>query len=155
MVNKPKAIGTAAETAVVKHLLSCGFSPLEAHRNVLKGRYDEGDVWLRHPDHGLYIFEVKGGAAAKTASENQIAKWLEEAEVESDHAAALSGFLVVQRAGVGHANAGRWHAYTRVGELLRLTGGSTKLASLQEMAVVRLSLQDLVGLLGTPQRGTV
>ena len=48
-MSKAKAIGTRAETAVRNYLLSVGYSELEAHRNVLKGSDDEGDVWLREP----------------------------------------------------------------------------------------------------------
>ncbi len=45
-MSKSKSIGTRAETAVRNYLLSVGYSPLDAHRNVLKGSDDEGDVWL-------------------------------------------------------------------------------------------------------------
>jgi len=48
-MSKAKQIGTAAETAVRNFLLSQNYTELEAHRNVLKGTNDEGDVWLREP----------------------------------------------------------------------------------------------------------
>lgn len=110
MVNRPKAIGTAGETAVRKYLLSLGFSALDAHRNVLKGSADEGDVWLRHP-LGLIVFEVKAGKAAKTASHGQVLRWMDETSTEQINAHGFSSVLVTQRAGVGAPNAGEWWAY--------------------------------------------
>lgn len=111
MVNRPKQIGTAAETAVRNYLLSLGYSELEAHRNVMHGSADEGDVWLRHPEEGLIVFEVKAGKAAKTASHEQVKKWMAEAERECSHAAGRFAILVTQRAGVGAPRAGEWWAY--------------------------------------------
>jgi hypothetical protein len=60
-MSKAKDIGTRAETAVRNYLLSVGYGQLEAHRNVLMGSMDQGDVWLREPQHGLIVFELKGG----------------------------------------------------------------------------------------------
>lgn len=121
MTNKPKAIGTKAETATRNALLRAGYSELEAHRNVLKGSQDEGDVWLRHPSLGLLLFEVKGGAAAKTASRGQIDKWWDETNVERANAKASYGFLVTQKAGVGLAHAEGWPVYVRWDDLMRLS----------------------------------
>ena len=84
-MSKAKQIGTRAETAVRNYLLSTGYNPLEAHRNVLKGQDDEGDVWLRE-SYGLIVFEIKGGKSAKDASFQQIGKWYEEAETECRNA---------------------------------------------------------------------
>lgn len=114
MVNKPKAIGTAGESAVRNYLLSLGFSELEAHRNVLKGSADEGDVWLRHPELGLIVFEVKAGKTAQTASHNQIKAWFEEALTEKTNAKGTYAVLVTKRAGVGAPRAGEWWAYFEV-----------------------------------------
>lgn len=111
MVNKPKAIGTAAETAVRNYLLSCGYDKFEAHRNVLKGSADEGDVWLRHPNLGLIVFEVKAGKAAESASHNQVKLWFEEALIEQKNAGAMNACLVLKRKAVGHARARDWWAY--------------------------------------------
>jgi hypothetical protein len=141
-MSKAKQIGTAAETAVRNHLLSAGYSPLEAHRNVLKGSADEGDVWLRE-SYGLMVFEVKGGKSAKEASYGQIQKWFEEAQVECKNADGKFGFLVTQRAGVGYPRAGEWWAYARLGDLLYLR---TRLDN-DDDVLVRITLSELVRLI--------
>jgi hypothetical protein len=141
-MSKAKSIGTRAETAVRNYLLSVGYDPLDAHRNVLKGQHDEGDVWLRET-YGLVVFEVKGGKMAKEASYEQCKRWLEEAELERENAKAKFGFLVTQRPGVGYPRAGDWWAYARLGDLFYLR---THLDSVDQ-TVVRMSLSDLVKLI--------
>jgi hypothetical protein len=141
-MSKSKSIGTRAETAVRNYLLSVGYNPLEAHRNVLKGKDDEGDVWLREAS-GLIVFEVKGGKAAKDASFQQIGKWYEEAERERDNADARFGFLVTQRAGVGYPRAGDWWAYASLGDLINLR---TNLERIDDI-LVRITLAELVKLI--------
>lgn len=142
-MSKAKQIGTAAETAVRKYLLSAGYSELEAHRNVLKGTNDEGDVWLREPLRGLVVFEIKGGKAAKEASYGQIEKWFQEAELEKANAKGRFGFLVTQRAGVGAPRAGEWWAYAKLGDLFELRNHIPAL----DDTLVRIRLQELVGLI--------
>ncbi|WP_243709577.1 hypothetical protein [Micromonospora sp. 15K316] len=56
------------------------------------------------------------------ASDLVIEKWMAELAVEVTNARAMAGILVVQRAGVGPANAGRWWAYTTSAQLAALTG---------------------------------
>ena len=141
-MSKAKAIGTKAETAVRNYLLSVGYDPMAAHRNVLKGTADEGDVWLRE-SYGLIVFELKGGDMAKKASYGQVEKWLEETDREKANANAQLGFLVTQRAGVGYPRAGEWWAYATLGDLIYLR---TKLES-NDPTVVRLTLRDLVKLI--------
>jgi hypothetical protein len=141
-VSKSKSIGTRAETAVRNYLLSVGYSPLDAHRNVLKGSDDEGDVWLRE-ERGLIVFEVKGGKSAKDASHGQVAKWYEEAETERKNADGRLGFLVTQRAGVGYPRAGDWWAYATLGDLIYLR---TNL-ELADQTLVRITLTQLVKLI--------
>lgn len=141
-MSKAKSIGTRAETAVRNYLLSVGYDPLDAHRNVLKGQHDEGDVWLRE-SYGLVVFEVKGGKMAKEASYEQCKKWLEEAELEKENAKAKFGFLVTQRPGVGYPRAGDWWAYARLGDIFYLR---THLDSVDQ-TVVRMTLTDLVKLI--------
>jgi hypothetical protein len=142
-MSKAKAIGTKAETAVRNYLLSFGYSELDAHRNVLTGADDQGDVWLREATRGLIVFEVKGGQMAKNASYEQCVKWLEEAERERSNAQAAFGFLVTQRAGVGYPRAGEWWAYARLDDILRLCHGGAGLYPY----VVRLTLRELVELI--------
>ena len=139
-MSKSKAIGTRAETALRNYLLSAGYSELEAHRNVLKGSDDEGDVWLRDPKHGLIVFEVKGGKAAKEASHEQMKKWYSEAETEMENAGAAFGFLVTQRAGVGYPRAGEWWAYGNLGDIAFLAGAGEP----DNDAFVRLTVAELV-----------
>ena len=106
-MNRPKAIGTAAETAVVRALRRHGFP--HAERRALTGTLDQGDVT---GCVGI-VFEIKGGAAAKTASDGQVAEWLAETERERVNAGADIGVLVLQRAGIGAGNADRWWAVLR------------------------------------------
>jgi hypothetical protein len=141
-VSKSKSIGTRAETAVRNYLLSVGYNPLEAHRNVLKGKDDEGDVWLRE-SYGLIVFEVKGGKSAKDASFQQIGKWYEEAEKERNNADGRFGFLVTQRPGVGYPRAGEWWAYATLGDLINLR---TNLEC-TDNTLVRITLAELVKLI--------
>ena len=111
MTARPRDIGTAAETAVVRHLTAHGFP--HAERRSLKGNLDQGDVT---GTLGI-CWEIKGGKAAKTASDGQITKWLDETETERCNAGADVGILVVARAGVGAGNAGRWWAIMPLGTL--------------------------------------
>lgn len=141
-MSKAKDIGTRAETAVRNYLLSVGYHPLDAHRNVLKGTADEGDVWLRET-YGLIVFEVKGGKMAKEASYGQIEKWMLEAETERANADGKFGFLVTQRAGVGYPRAGEWWGYAKVEDIIYLR---TRL-SILDSSIVRLRLCDLVKLI--------
>lgn len=142
-MSKAKSIGTRAETAVRNYLLSTGYTELEAHRNVLTGSQDQGDVWLRDQKHGLIVFELKGGDMAKKASHEQCLKWFQEAEKEKEHASGSYGFLVTQRAGVGYPRAGEWWAYAKLGDLFRLRLGS----SVDDTTIVRLPLRNLVQLI--------
>jgi hypothetical protein len=107
VTNRPKAIGTAAETAVVRALRGLGFP--HAERRALTGALDQGDI-TGCPG---VCWEVKGGEAAKTASDADIDAWLIETENERHNADASIGVLVVQRRGVGPANASRWWAVLR------------------------------------------
>ena len=141
-MSKAKDIGTRAETAVRNYLLSTGYNPLDAHRNVLKGTADEGDVWLRE-SYGLIVFEIKGGKMAKEASYGQVEKWMLEAETERANANAKFGFLVTQRAGVGYPRAGEWWAYAKVQDIIFLR---THLSVIDE-SIVRLRLSDLTKLI--------
>lgn len=120
MVNKPKAIGTAAESAVVKYLLSIGYDKTTVMRKTLSGASDIGDVWCHHSD-GTIIIEVKGGEAARTASHAQIEAWLAEAAREKANAALdtrVTPVLVTQRRGVGVGRAGDWTLWIDSNDLL-------------------------------------
>jgi hypothetical protein len=141
-LSKSKDIGTRAETAVRNYLLSVGYDPMTAHRNVLKGSADEGDVWLRE-SYGLIVFEIKGGKSAKDASYEQVRKWYEEAEIEKANANGKFGFLVTQRAGVGYPRAGEWWAYAKLSDIIYLR---TYMDTNSDI-LVRLTLRELVSLI--------
>jgi len=111
-MGKSKAVGTWTETAVRNYLVSLGFTELEAHRNVLTGSADQGDVWLRLPQ-GLVVIEVKGGHAAENASIGQCDAWMDEAERECANAKGIQAILVTKRKAVGQGRAGEWWAYFR------------------------------------------
>jgi len=139
MVNRPKQIGTAAETAVVRAARTRGFAG--ADRLTLTGSQDRGDIGLCP---GV-IIEVKGGQTARTASDGLIESWLAETERERLHARADVAFLVTQRAGVGAPNAHRWWAWWRLGWLDALTG-SLPGSDLPDTPV-RIRLGDALALL--------
>lgn len=117
MVNRSKAVGTAAESAVVKVLQAGGFGGAE--RRALHGSTDLGDV-LACP--GL-IFEVKGGQAAKDCTQRLVEGWLSETETERINAGAEHAFLITQRRGYGIARAQHWWAHVTVADLVDLTVG--------------------------------
>lgn len=154
MTNRPKNIGTAAETAVVRAARLHGFP--NADRLTLTGNKDRGDIGLCP---GV-ILEVKGGAAAKDASDTDIERWLAETETERGHAGAEYAFLVTQRRGVGAPNAVRWWAWTRLSTLYSLTHVPSGVADEPNLrtfwsAPIRMQLGDLFGILrgvgyGTP-----
>jgi hypothetical protein len=98
-MNRSKAKGTAAETAVVRYLLDKDWP--EAERLALRGSLDVGDVRWTKRVH----LEVKAGEAAHKASWQQCMAWLREADIESVNA-GVPCYLVVKRK--GHANPGNW-----------------------------------------------
>ena len=118
MANRSGAIGTKAETAVVKAAQSRGFP--HADRLRLSGTDDRGDVRLTPTLTAGVIAEVKGGEMARSASENRIYGWLVEAERERLAAGADISILVVQRRGVGERNAHRWWCYLTMHTLRRI-----------------------------------
>lgn len=141
-MNKPKRIGTAAETAVARYLQAHGFP--HAERRALRGIQDAGDI-TGIP--GICV-EVKGGEAAKAASDLLVADWLEETEKERVNARADIGVLVLQRRGVGPANAGRWWAVISLDFISMLTHGYDGSG-----IPVRMLLADAVRLLRTAGYG--
>lgn len=145
-MSKAKQIGTAAETGVRNHLLRSGWTEIEARRNVLTGSLDQGDVWLDDKLHGLIVFEVKGGASAKSASQEQINKWFQEAVTERDNASAVYGFLVTQRSGFSAARSGNWWAFASLSSLARLSNpDGDYLPNIDP--IVRLTLEELTDLI--------
>jgi hypothetical protein len=119
-MTRPKDIGTAAETAVARYLAANGFP--HAERRALRGNLDCGDIT---GTPGI-CWEIKGGKAAATASDGQVAAWLDETEAERINARADVGILVMRRAGIGPANAGRWWAVMPFGTLMFLAPIGTR-----------------------------
>lgn len=144
-VRRPRQIGTAAETAVVRYARASGFAG--ADRSALHGARDIGDVLLCP---GVVV-EVKGGDAARTATDAAVLLWLAQTANERHNAGAEHAFLVVQRKGVGPANAGRWWTFWRLSWLLDLTGGGHTLNHQHPAldSVVRLQLGATLDLLRT------
>lgn len=87
MVNRSKAKGTSAETAVVRFLQTIGFP--YAERRTLNGTHDRGDI------AGIpsVVIEVKN--CAKT----ELAAWIAEAETERDNDHATLGVVWHKRRG--------------------------------------------------------
>lgn len=141
-MNRPKQIGTAAETAVVRYLQGSGFP--HAERRALRGILDAGDIT---GTPGV-CWEVKGGEAAKNASDGQIADWLVETATETANAGSDAGVLVLQRRGVGPRNASRWWTILNGWDLvgLGMDLGNTRSPALLDFPV-RLLLADTVTLL--------
>ena len=114
MTNRPKSIGTAVETAVVREVLARGWP---AQRTALAGAGDLGDV---HAAHGAMVIECKGGKAAESASWRQLADWWAETEREATRVVTCDlAVLVVKRKGSGQAK--DWRAFVRVDELVWAT----------------------------------
>ena len=118
MTRRPKDIGTDAETAVMRAARSRGFGL--ADRLTLTGQHDRGDVRLTPGLVAGVVAEVKGGNAARNASDQQVRAWLAEAEQERTNADADVAILVTQRAGYSAARADLWWAYTTAGTLADL-----------------------------------
>lgn len=112
---RPRDIGTAAETAVVNYLRTAGFP--HAERRALRGAADAGDVT---GTPGL-CWQVKGGDAARNASDTDITRWLAQAERQRATGGAGYAILVVQREHVGPGRAGIWWAYLDIQDVARLT----------------------------------
>lgn len=101
-MNKPKQIGTKAETAVARYLQGNGWP--HAERRALRGRLDAGDIT---GTPGV-CWSVKGGEAARNASDLDVHNWLADLDDQKGHARADVGVLVLQRRGYGPQRAGHW-----------------------------------------------
>jgi len=141
VVNRPKQIGTAAETAVVRAARTRGFPG--ADRLTLTGALDRGDVGLCP---GV-ILEVKGGDHARRASDALIVKWLAETERERVNAGADVALLVTQRPGIGAPNAHRWACHMWAGTFLQLVGATTAVTAPDPHAPIRMTFDSALALL--------
>ncbi|NUQ95819.1 MAG: hypothetical protein HOY79_04420 [Streptomyces sp.] len=89
-MNRSKAKGTSAESAIVQYLRAMGFT--QAERRTLNGAYDRGDI------AGLpgVVIEVKNCAR------QELPGWVAEAEKERDNDGASLGVVWHKRRGKGH-----------------------------------------------------
>ena len=107
MVNKAKALGTAAETALLRWLHQNGHK--DAVRNPPAGTKDVGDITVGGWDrYDPIVVEVKNHANLATAINDGLA----ELDVEMVNAGTSHGVLVVKRRGKG--DPGQWLAIRRV-----------------------------------------
>lgn len=137
MTNRPKQIGTAAETAVTRFFQGDGWP--EAERIALHGAHDKGDIRIcRRP--WTAIAEVKAGAVAEKASDALIEQWLDETDTERRHATAAIGVLVVRRY---RRHPRLWDAYLRMRDIVWLENGKYGWSDIP----VRVSLENASALL--------
>lgn len=101
MTNRPKNLGTQAETAVARYLTEHGWPSCE--RRSLKGGKDQGDIT---GTPGV-CWEVKYANSGIKMSE-----WMGQTEEETYNARANLGILVAKPKGVGMRRVGRWLAIT-------------------------------------------
>jgi len=141
MTNRPKQIGTAGETAVVRAARTRGFP--NADRLTLTGSLDRGDIGLAP---GV-IVEVKSGEAARRASDQKIAKWLLETERERVNAGADIGLLVTARPGIGLPNAHRWHTHMWFSTFLQLVKATHAITPTNPTAPIHMTLDSALALL--------
>jgi hypothetical protein len=140
-MTRSKDLGTACETAVVRYLQKDGFP--HAERRALRGTADAGDIT---GTPGI-CWEIKGGEAAKAASDKQVTAWLAETETERVNARADIGLLVLQRRGVGPGNAGRWWVVLTSRTFLSICPGVPMHAFSGPTVPVQLTLERIVVLL--------
>ena len=154
MVNRPKQIGTAGETAVTRAARTRGFP--NADRLTLTGNKDRGDIGLCP---GV-IVEVKAGEAARRATDQQVAKWLLETETERRNANADVGLLVTARTGIGAPNAHRWACHMWTSTFLTILGAPHLLELVPDpYAPIRMTFESALALLrsagyGDPEGNT-
>lgn len=113
-MNRPKAKGTAAESAVVAYLRTQGFP--YAERLALSGSNDRGDIT------GIpgIVIEVKA------CQEYSFNKWLTEARVERDNAGADFGIVAAKPRLVGSTRVGQWYGLMYSYDFLALVSAAAK-----------------------------
>ncbi len=101
-MNRPKAKGTRAESAVAKHFRAAG---IPADRTALAGNQDRGDLWVCG---GRMVVEVKSRAGLPSHAE--IHRWYGEMTAEAERVPQCDiGVLIVKRP--GSARVGQWWAW--------------------------------------------
>lgn len=144
----PRAIGTRAETGVVKYLRTNGWP--SAERRALAGGNDLGDVT---GTPGL-CWEIKSGRVAERATDGDIIRWLDETETERENAGADLGVLITKRAGYSADRVGDWWAHLDMMTAFAVVSARVPLAPTILGEPVRMHLSTLVELLHTAGYGT-
>ncbi len=136
---KSKAIGTAAEVAVVKFLEAWGC--LDVVRPGLAGHLDQGDVLCRTPQGAKLCIQVKAGKAAGAASDEQVAAWLNEALAQGERAKADAVLLVTKRPGFGDLRVAGWRAHASSRWLLNFGDGMVTMPFLDALLYVLVEVK--------------
>ena len=138
MVNKPKNIGTAAESALKRYAVENGFP--DAERLALSGALDVGDVRLDRWNH----VEVKAGKAAVHPTESQLDGWLGEAAREGLNAGVACWLVTRPRT----RDVGRWRVWTTFNNLLELTVATNISARMGGIDIVSFDFDALLTMIG-------
>lgn len=93
MANKSKKKGTAAETRIVKYLLSAN---IPAKRIALSGSNDKGDIEV---EGASVMLEVKAGKQTQNPSRTLVSEWLEQTRTEQENGGWKKAWLVIARHG--------------------------------------------------------
>lgn len=113
-MNRSRAKGTAAESAVRDYLLARGIT---AVRSALHGKADRGDVHAFPTPVGYrLVIEVKAGEQTANPTMTQVRAWQSEADVEAARTPdADAAVLVLKRK--GSAKPADWPAWVRIGDV--------------------------------------
>ena len=113
-MNRSKAKGTAAESAVRDYLLSRGIT---AVRSSLHGKADRGDVHAFPTLVGYrLVVEVKAGEQTANPSRGQVREWQKETDLEAARVPDCdAAVLVLKRR--GSAKPADWDCYVRNGDV--------------------------------------
>ena len=113
-MNRSKAKGTAAESAVRDYLLSRGIT---AVRSALHGKEDRGDVHAFPTAVGYrLVVEVKAGEQTANPTMTQVKVWLAETNAEAARVRDCDvAVLVLKRR--GSAKPEQWPAWVTVGDV--------------------------------------
>ena len=119
MTNRPKAKGTAFETACARWLSERLGQRIE--RRSLHGTKDEGDLgWIVTPHGHAGIVECKAGAQAEAAQPAKVAEWRRQTLAERENSCAGFALLAIKTAGVGAKTLGRTRCDVTLADLCRL-----------------------------------
>jgi len=111
--NPAKQKGTSFETLVKQHLNDNGFKA--AHRTVLKGGGDTGDINGVHHDDGSQV-----SFQCKNQRKFDLSGWLNDTVEQAKRLGNAVPALIVKRAGKGKSAVGDNYAVMRLDDLITL-----------------------------------